>query len=118
MGALIDEADRVFGALAEGASREEVKNRCYEGELLRQRTEKGRRRIWASIQHRYFAHKVTWAIEDLIEAKRRDRKAFVDLLYFHYCIRDKLAFDVVVKLLWTPFNKQSGVSTPCQFSAL
>ena len=108
MGALIDEADRVFGALADGTPREEVKARCYEGRLLRQRTEKSRRRIWASIQHRYFAHEVAWAIEALVEAKRCDRKAFVDLLYLHYCLRDKLAFDVVAKLIWAPLSNHSG----------
>ena len=112
MGALIDEADRVFGALADGAPREEVKARCYDGELLRQRTEKGRRRIWASIQHRYFAHEITWAINDLIEAKRQDRKAFIDLLYLHYCLRDKLAFDVVVKLIWEKGGVERGSIAP------
>jgi len=101
MGALIEEADRIFDALASGIPREEVKQRCFSGDILRQRTEKSRRRIWASIQHRYFAHKVSWVIEDLISAKRTDSKAFVDLLYLHYCLRDKLAFDVVTKLIWS-----------------
>lgn len=112
MGALIDEADRVFAALADGASLEDVKSRCYEGELLRQRTEKGRRRIWASLQHRYFAHEVTWAIEGIIEAKRIDRKAFVDLLYLHYCLRDNLAFDVVTKLIWEQGGVERGSIAP------
>jgi len=97
MGALIEEADRIFEALASGQSREDVKQRCFNGDVLRQRTEKSRRRIWSSIQHRYFAHEVSWVVDDLVSAKREDRKAFLDLLYLHYCLRDKLAFDVVGK---------------------
>ncbi len=111
MGALIDEADRVFAALADGMPRDEVKTRCYDGVLLRQRTEKTRVRIWASLQHRYFAHGVDWAIESIVEAKRNDRRAFVDLLYLHYCLRDKLAFDVVDRLIWSEGRADGGVVT-------
>jgi hypothetical protein len=112
MGALIEEADRIFEALASGQSREEVKQRCFSGDVLRQRTEKSRRRIWASIQHRYFAHEVQWVIDDIIVAKRDDRKAFLDLLYLHYCLRDKLAFDVVTKLIWDAGISVRGVIVP------
>lgn len=111
MGALIDEADRVFAALAEGVPRDEVKNRCYDGDLLRQRTVKTRSRIWASLQHRYFAHGVDWAIDSIIEAKRNERNAFLDLLYLHYCLRDKLAFDVVTGLIWSEGRADGGVVT-------
>jgi len=111
LGALIDEADRVFAALAEGVPRDEVKKRCQDGDLLRQRTEKTRSRIWASLQHRYFAHGVDWAIDSIVEAKRSDRRAFVDLLYLHYCLRDKLAFDVVTRLIWSEGRADGGVIT-------
>lgn len=112
MGALIEEADRIFEALAAGHSREEVKQRCLSGDVLRQRTEKSRRRIWASIQHRYFAHEVLWVIDDIVSAKRDDRKAFLDLLYLHYCLRDKLAFDVVTRLIWDAGISVRGVIVP------
>jgi hypothetical protein len=99
MGALIDEAERVFGALRDGQSLDLVKQRCFDGSLLKQRTEKSRRRIWASLTHRYFAHGTTWAIEDIVSSSGNDHSAFVDLLYLHYCLRDLLTFDLVTKVL-------------------
>ncbi len=60
----------------------------------------------------YFAHEVEWVIDDLILAKRTERKAFLDLLYLHYCLRDKLAYDVVTKLIWDAGISVRGVIVP------
>ena len=62
MGALVDEAARVLGALNQGISLAEAKQLCHSGELLSQRSVASRKRIWASLNHRLFAHDVDWAI--------------------------------------------------------
>ena len=107
MGALVEESTRVFTAIATGESLEQVKQRCIEGDLLSQRTEKSRRRIWASLTHRYFEHDVQWAISEIAETAITDQPAFIDLLYLHYALRDRIVFELVTGVLY-PRRKTTG----------
>ena len=109
MGALIVESERVFAALADGMSLEEVKIKCIDGSLLPQRAEQSRKRIWASLNHRYFSHQQDWVREDIVAAYRTSRAAFVDLLYIHFALRDLLTFEFVTKVL---FEGRNGTQRP------
>jgi len=107
MGALVEESTRVFNAIAAGESLAQVKQRCIAGDLLSQRTEKSRRRIWASLTHRYFEHEVQWAIHEIVDSVLTDQAAFIDLLYLHYALRDRIVFELVTGVLY-PRRKTAG----------
>jgi len=104
MGALIVESERVFSALADGHSLDEVKAKCVAGILLSQRAEQSRKRIWVSLNHRYFSHGNSWVREDIVEAYKQG-DSFIDLLYIHFALRDLLTFDFVTKVLFEQRNK-------------
>lgn len=105
MGALIVESERVFSALADGMPLDEVKLKCSDGSLLAQRAEQSRKRIWASLNHRYFSHNQAWVADDIVAAYRESRTAFIDLLYIHFALRDLLAFEFVTKVLFEQRNR-------------
>lgn len=114
MGALIDEAARVLGALNQGLSLAEAKQRCHAGDLLSQRSIESRKRIWTSLNHRLFAHGVTWAIEELKHAcdAGPHGREFISLLYLHYALRDSLTFDLVTEVLWSKgYQSQPAVTS-------
>lgn len=100
-GALIDEASRVFAALARGQSAETVRDQALRGNLLAQRSRENRERIWTSIQHRYLLSTAPWftlQLVDLCDSESHSRE-FVSLLYLLYALRDRLTFDFVTKVL-------------------
>ncbi|MBI2479952.1 MAG: DUF1819 family protein [Planctomycetia bacterium] len=114
MGALVDEAGRVLGGLNQGQSLTEAKQRCHSGDLLSQRSIESRKRIWTSLNHRLFAHGVTWAIEELKHACAADPhgREFISLLYLHYALRDSLTFDLVTDVLWSKgYQSQPAVTS-------
>jgi len=100
-GALIDEARRVFAALALGQSVESVREEVFRGTLLTQRSRENRERIWTSIQQRYLSPTTPWLtsqLANLCESGAHSRE-FVTLLYLLYALRDRLTFDFVTKVL-------------------
>ena len=114
MGALIDEAARVLTALNNGAELTEVKTLCHTGDLLSQKSIESRKRIWTSLNHRLFAHGVTWAIDDLKRAcaSNPHGQEFVSLLYVHYALRDSLTFDLVTDVFWNKgYRSRPAVSS-------
>lgn len=101
-GALIDEAGRVFAALSNGASIENVRDQVLNGALLPQRSRENRERIWTSIQTRYILPSAPWLTSQLAEvsADGAHSQDFVSLLYVLYALRDRLTFDFVTGVLW------------------
>ncbi len=100
-GALIDEASRVFSALARGQSVETVRDQALRGNLLTQRSRENRERIWSSIQQRYLITTTPWLtlqLAKLCESGAHSRE-FVSLLYLLYAVRDRLTFDFVTSVL-------------------
>jgi hypothetical protein len=100
-GALVDEAGRVFGALASGQSVEKVREQGLRGTLLTQRSRVNRERIWTSIQQRYLIPTTPWLTSLLAEtsASGPQSREFVSLLYLLYALRDRLTFDFVTSVL-------------------
>ena len=101
-GALIDEASRVFAALARGQSVETVRDQVLRGTLLTQRSRENRERIWTSIQQRYLIPTTPWLTSLLADtsASGPHSREFVSLLYLLYALRDRLTFDFVTSVLW------------------
>ncbi|MBW3543523.1 MAG: DUF1819 family protein [Planctomycetes bacterium] len=98
-GALIEEAGRVFSALAKGNGMDETRKAAVSGALLSQRSRANRERIWTLIQQRYLLS--DWLTEQLI-AERSDgahNPEFIGLLYLLYALRDRLTFDFVTRVL-------------------
>jgi hypothetical protein len=100
-GALIDEANRVFAALARGQSVETVRDQVLGGALLTQRSRENRERIWSSIQQRYLIHTAPWLTSKLAKLCESGphNSEFVSLLYLLYALRDSLTFDFVTSVL-------------------
>ena len=102
-GTLLPEAHAVFRALASGKTPAEVRTACLTGRLLRQSTRETRRRIWQSLNWRYFTWSPPrWVLADLAESAKADAtdRRFVGLAYLHYARRDRLTFDFVTERLW------------------
>jgi hypothetical protein len=100
-GALIDEAGRVFTAMASGNSLEAVRDQVFRGTLLAQRSRENRERIWSSIHQRYLVPNAAWLTSRLTEAIQSGPHCpeFVSLLYLLYALRDRLTFDFVTTVL-------------------
>lgn len=100
-GALIDEAGRVFSALAGGQTVETVRDQVLRGILLTQRSRKNRERIWTLIQQRYLIPTMPWLTSTLADATASGShsREFVSQLYLLYALRDRLTFDFVTNVL-------------------
>ena len=100
-GALLEEATRVFQALAAGATLDVVRDGVLRGALLTQRSTQNRRRIWTTIHHRYLQGE-PWLTEVLTNLSNQDPYGadFVSLLYLLYSLRDRLTFEFVTTVLW------------------
>lgn len=101
-GALIEEAGRVFTAIAEGQSIDDVRDQALRGALLAQRSRENRERIWSSIQQRYLVSSAPWLILELAQATRfgTQGREFISLLYLLYALRDRLTFNFITTVLW------------------
>lgn len=113
-GALLPEAHAVFRALSTGKPIAEVQDACLTGRLLRQQARETRRRIWQSLNWRYFFWQPPrWVLADLSEAARGDAtdRRFVSLAYLHYVRRDRLTFDFVADALWPLWKANSVEAT-------
>lgn len=109
-GALLDEAGRIFAALAESHSVESVRSQVLRGNLLVQRSRENRDRIWTSIQQRYLLPQTPWLTRLLAQACQAGPHSpeFISLLYLLYALRDRLTFDFVTTVL-CPRAKESGL---------
>jgi hypothetical protein len=101
-GALIDEAGRVFTAIAGGESVETVRDQVLHGVLLPQRSRENRERIWSSIHTRYLISSAPWLTSRLADTSKEGPHSpeFVSHLYLLYALRDRLTFDFVTCVLW------------------
>jgi hypothetical protein len=101
-GALIDEASRIFAALARGLPVDTVREQVLRGTLLTQRSRENRKRIWTSIHQRYLIPTTPW-LTSLVAGTSTfgpHGREFVSLLYLLYALRDRLTFDFVTDVLW------------------
>lgn len=101
-GALLGEAASVFGALASGVPKAELRSLALSGKLLPQRSYSNRRRIVDTLSHRYLAYATPWMLDAFKSATALGPRSaeYISLLYLHYALRDHLTFDFVTAVLW------------------
>jgi hypothetical protein len=102
-GALLLESVECLQFLAEGHSMDKLQRAIREKDLLGKRTREARRRYWSLISWRYLTPPesvVTRALAAL-SCRGADDPALRGALYFHFCLTDRLTFDVATDLLWT-----------------
>jgi len=102
----VDEAGRIFAALAASTSIEEVKRAAADGRILAQRSRSTRERVWHALHHRYLSHHVKWVINDLITsgASAREEPEFLSVLHLHYALRDHLTYDFATGFIYNQFD--------------
>jgi hypothetical protein len=101
-GALVPESLLVLGAIAGGASVEEVRERALNGSLFNQRSWQARRRFWHAVHARHLRHGVPWVMNDLrrvVDRGPHDPTA-LGLLYLHFALRDHLTRDWILGPIW------------------
>jgi len=101
-GALLGEAASVFGALASGTPKAELRSLALSGKLLSQRSFSNRERIFDTLSHRYLSYATPWMLDAFKAASALGPRSaeHVSLLYLHYALRDHLTFDFVTNVLW------------------
>jgi hypothetical protein len=102
-GALLLESVKCLQFLAEGHSADELQQAIRKKDLLGKRTWEARRRYWSLISWRYLTPPESMVTRALAALSCRGADNFVlrGALYFHFCLADRLTFDVATDLLWT-----------------
>lgn len=97
-GALVPESLLVLGAIAAGASLEDVRERALNGSLFNQRSWQTRRRYWHAVHARYLRHGIPWIVADLgrVAARGPHDPTALGLLYLHFALRDRLTRDWIL----------------------
>jgi hypothetical protein len=80
-GAMIEETGRVFGALTDGMTVDEVREAVLTGTLLPHASRTNRAAVRDRIHYRYLTHRVSWILSSLTDAYRRGPRSpeFVSL---------------------------------------
>ncbi|MBI4491825.1 MAG: DUF1819 family protein [Chloroflexi bacterium] len=102
-GALLLESVKCLQFLADGHSVAELHRAVQEQDLLGKRTWEARRTYWRLISWRYLTppdNPVVAALAALAD-RGTDDPTLRGALYFHFCLADRLTFDVAADLLWT-----------------
>jgi hypothetical protein len=107
VGALLPEAERVFGCLEREVPLNEIQERAFQGSLFTQKALLSRKRFWYALTSRYFKLP-EWVIEDIIQAYRSGphSREFISLLYLHYALSDHFTFDFIIRDLWKKWTLQ------------
>jgi len=102
-GALLLESVKCLQFLAAGHSVDELHRAIQEQDLLGKRTWEARRRYWSLISWRYLTPPESAVVSALatLSCRGADDPILCGALYFHFCLADRLTFDVATDLLWT-----------------
>jgi Putative inner membrane protein (DUF1819) len=102
-GALLLQSVKCLQFLAEGHSVDELQQAIREKDLLGKRTREARRTYWRLISWRYLTPPDSTVIRALaaLSYHGADDPVLRGTLYFHFCLADRLTFDVATDLLWT-----------------
>ncbi len=89
--------------LAEAPDAESVRQRLLQGEFLNHFAYNTRNTLWKVFCSRYLTIQDPWVVAELKTAgtqNRSDSAEFASLLYLYFMLRDKLAFDFVLEVIW------------------
>ncbi len=101
-GALLLESVKCLQFLAEGYSVDELQRAIREKDLLGKRTREARRRYWSLISWRYLTPSESAVVRALaaLSCRGADDPVLRGALYFHFCLADRLTFEVATDFLW------------------
>jgi Putative inner membrane protein (DUF1819) len=102
-GALLLESVKCLQFLAAGHSVDELQQAIREKDLLGKRTREARRTYWRLISWRYLTPPESAVVSVLaaLSCRGADDPVLHGALYFHFCLADRLTFDIATDLLWT-----------------
>ncbi|HEY8477287.1 MAG TPA: BrxA family protein [Chloroflexota bacterium] len=115
-GSLLRESVKCLEFLAEGRSIAELYRAVRDWNLLGKRTRETRRACWRLISWRYFTPTEGPVAVALSALARRgsDDLVFRGALYFHFCLADRLTFDVATEFLWDLQRKGREIVSPTE----
>ncbi|MDO9112054.1 MAG: DUF1819 family protein [Desulfatirhabdiaceae bacterium] len=89
--------------LAKGANSEKVRHDLADGVILGKYAYSTRMALWKIFRTRYYNISCPWVRSELILASQYGPESpeFISLLYLYFILRDKLAFEFVVDVIWT-----------------
>lgn len=101
-GALLLESVKSLQFLDAGHSLDELQQTIREKDLLGKRTREARRTYWRLISWRYLTPPASAVVSALaaLSCLGADDPVLRGALYFHFCLADRLTFDIVTDLLW------------------
>jgi hypothetical protein len=111
-GALLLESVKSLQFLAAGHSLAELQRAIQEQDLLGKRTWEARRRYWSLISWRYLTPPDSAVVSALaaLSSRGADDPMLRGALYFHFCLADRLTFEVATDFRW-PLQQQGRVGT-------
>ena len=106
-GSLLIESIKCLQFLAAGHSVAELRRAVQDEDLLGKRTWEARRTYWRLISWRYLTPPDSPVVGALsaLACRGADDPVLRGALYFHFCLADRLTFDVATELLWA-FQQQ------------
>jgi BrxA len=101
-GALLLESVKSLQFLDAGHSLDELQQAIREKDLLGKRTREARRTYWRLISWRYLTPPARAVVSALaaLSCRGADDSVLRGALYFHFCLADRLTFDIATDLLW------------------
>jgi BrxA len=110
-GALLLESVKCLQFLDAGHSLDELQQAIREKDLLGKRTREARRTYWRLISWRFLMPPESAVVSALAALSRlgADDPVLRGALYFHFCLADRLTFDVATDLLWTLQQQGRGI---------
>jgi hypothetical protein len=97
--------------LDEGHSADELQHAIREKDLLGKRTREARRTYWRLLSWRFLTPPDSAVVNALaaLLCLGADDPVLRGALYFHFCLADRLTFDVATDLLWTLQHQGRGI---------
>jgi hypothetical protein len=110
-GALIIETVKSLQFLEVEYSLDELQHAIREKDLLGKRTREARRTYWRLISWRFLTPPESAVVSALaaLSYLGADNPILRGALYFHFCLADRLTFDVATDLLWTLQQQGRGI---------
>jgi hypothetical protein len=110
-GALLLESVKCLQFLDAGHSLDELQHAIREKDLLGKRTREARRTYWRLISWRFLTPPESAVVSALtaLSCRGADDPVLRGALYFHFCLADRLTFDIATDLLWTLQQQGRGI---------
>lgn len=118
-GALLLESVKSLQFLEAEHSLDELQHAIREKDLLGKRTREARRTYWRLISWRFLTPPESAVVSALaaLSCLGADDPVLRGALYFHFCLADRLTFDIATDLLWTLQQQGRGIINVAEVEA-